>query len=131
MAQNIATLTLVVADYDPAINWFVEKLGFVVIEDTALSEDKRWVLIAPKDSKGVRLLLGKADDPTQLDRVGDQTGGRVFLFLETDDFATDYAFMRTNGVNFIEAPRDEPYGQVAVFEDICGNHWDLIQPKLS
>ncbi|UJQ93225.1 VOC family protein [Mariluticola halotolerans] len=129
MAQQIATLTLVVADYDPAIAWFTEKLGFALLSDTDLGDGKRWVVVGPKDGNGARLLLARATDDAQRARIGDQTGGRVFLFLETDDFARDYAAMQARGVRFLEAPRHEPYASVAVFEDFCGNRWDLLQPK--
>ncbi len=126
--MRIATVALVVRDYDEAIGFYVEKLGFELIADTALAPGKRWVLVAPPDG-GARLLLAEAGDAAELARVGDQTGGRVGFFLETDDFAGDFARFTANGVTFLEAPRHEPYGSVAVFEDLYGNKWDLIQPK--
>ena len=126
---RIALTALLVADYDPAIAFYVGKLGFELVEDAAQGGGKRWVVVAPKTSLGAGggLLLAKADGPTQAARVGDQTGGRVFMFLETDDFARDHAAMTAAGVRFLEAPRHEPYGSVAVFEDLYGNRWDLIQ----
>lgn len=127
---RIALTALLVADYDPAIDFYVGKLGFELVDDTAQGGGKRWVVVAPKTAPGAGaggLLLAKADGPSQAARVGDQTGGRVFLFLETDDFARDHAAMTAAGVRFLEAPRHEPYGSVAVFEDLYGNRWDLIQ----
>jgi catechol 2,3-dioxygenase-like lactoylglutathione lyase family enzyme len=126
---RIALTALLVADYDPAIAFYVGKLGFELVEDAAQDAGKRWVVVAPQTSLGAGggLLLAKADGPTQAARVGDQTGGRVFMFLETDDFARDHAAMTAAGVRFLEAPRHEPYGSVAVFEDLYGNRWDLIQ----
>ena len=126
---RIALTALLVADYDPAIAFYVGKLGFELVEDAAQGGGKRWVVVAPKTALGAGggLLLAKADGPTQAARVGDQTGGRVFMFLETDDFARDHAAMTAAGVRFLEAPRHEPYGSVAVFEDLYGNRWDLIQ----
>ena len=126
-AKRIGHVTLVVKDYDEAKRWYCERLGFVVVEDTALSEDKRWVLIAPPDSSGTSLLLGRASTQEQRDRIGDQTGGRVFLFLHTNDFWTDFHSMQQQGVHFSEDPREESYGMVAVFEDLYGNRWDLLQ----
>jgi catechol 2,3-dioxygenase-like lactoylglutathione lyase family enzyme len=128
MTQHLAAISLVVPDYDDAIAFYVGKLGFALIEDTRLSETKRWVLVAPPGATETRLLLAKADNPEQKTRIGNQTGGRVFLFLNTDDFERDYAAMRERGVRFLEAPRREPYGTVAVFVDPYGNKWDLIQP---
>ena len=128
MKQHLSALSLLVRDYDEAIGFYVGKLGFRLIEDTRLSPTKRWVLIAPKGSRETRLLLAKADGPRQRARVGDQTGGRVFLFLRTDDFKRDYKAYRARGVHFVEKPRREKYGTVAVFEDLYGNLWDLIQP---
>jgi catechol 2,3-dioxygenase-like lactoylglutathione lyase family enzyme len=129
MRQSLALIALVVRDYDEAIAWFTEKLGFILEEDTKLSDSKRWVVVAPKGGKGARLLLARADGPNQEARIGDQTGGRVFLFLETDDFARDHAAMTAKGVRFLEAPRSEAYGTVAVFEDLYGNRWDLLERK--
>ncbi len=126
--KRIATLALVVRDYDEAIAWYVEKLGFALAEDADLNGGKRWVtLSAGKD--GARLLLARADGERQAARIGDQTGGRVLLFLETDDFARDHAAMLAKGVVFQEEPRHEAYGTVAVFADLYGNLWDLIEPK--
>lgn len=126
MIETIGALTFLVRDYDEAIAYFTESLDFVLIEDTPLDADKRWVLVAPPGG-GVRLLLAKARGEQQTGRVGDQTGGRVFLFLNTDDFMRDHARLQAKGVRFLEAPRNEPYGWVAVFEDIWGNQWDLLQ----
>ncbi|HYE49922.1 MAG TPA: VOC family protein [Azospirillaceae bacterium] len=129
MPQSIATIALVVRDYDEAIGFYVGKLGFRLLEDTDMGGGKRWVTVAPAGSGGATLLLAKAAGPEQEARVGDQTGGRVFLFLRTDDFAADHARMTAAGVRFLEEPRHEPYGSVAVFEDLYGNRWDLLQPK--
>ena len=128
MSQHLAAIALVVPDYDEAIAFYVDKLGFALIEDTKLSDTKRWVLVAPPGSTETRLLLAKADSPEQKTRIGNQTGGRVFLFLHTDDFARDYERMRARGIRFLESPRHESYGTVAVFVDLYGNKWDLIQP---
>jgi catechol 2,3-dioxygenase-like lactoylglutathione lyase family enzyme len=127
--QSVATVTLVVDDYDAAIAFYRDKLGFDLVADTPLGGSKRWVIVAPKGGKGARLLLAQADGPTQAAHVGNQTGGRVGFFLETDDFARDHAAFTAAGVVFREAPRHEPYGSVAVFEDLYGNTWDLIEPK--
>jgi catechol 2,3-dioxygenase-like lactoylglutathione lyase family enzyme len=126
--QTISAVTLVVPDYEDAIAFYVGTLGFALVEDNPLREGKRWVLVSPPGSTGTRLLLAKAADPEQRSRVGDQTGGRVFLFLTTDDFDRDHRTYVALGVNFLEAPRDESYGRVAVFADPFGNKWDLIQP---
>jgi catechol 2,3-dioxygenase-like lactoylglutathione lyase family enzyme len=128
MSNRIATIALVVRDYDEAIAFYCGKLGFALVADTPLGGGKRWVLVAP-GGNGARLLLAAADGDAQSARIGDQTGGRVGFFLETDDFARDYAAFTIAGVRFLEAPRHEPYGSVAVFEDLYGNQWDLIQPK--
>jgi len=127
--QAVATVTLVVRDYDAAIAFYREKLGFELLADTPLGGGKRWVTVAPKGNGGAKLLLALADGAAQAAHVGNQTGGRVAFFLETDDFARDYAAYRAAGVRFREAPRHEPYGSVAVFEDLYGNSWDLIEPK--
>lgn len=127
--QSVATVTLVVDDYDTAIAFYRDKLGFDLVADTPLGGSKRWVVVAPKGGKGAKLLLAQADGPTQAAHVGNQTGGRVGFFLETDDFARDHAAFTAAGVVFREAPRHEPYGSVAVFEDLYGNTWDLIEPK--
>ena len=129
MNQSLALVSLLVPDYDRAIAFFTEALGFQLAEDTPLGGDKRWVVVRPRGG-GAGLLLARADGAAQRARLGDQTGGRVFLFLHTDDFAGDHARMSAAGVRFVEAPRAEPYGTVAVFEDLCGNRWDLIQPAL-
>jgi catechol 2,3-dioxygenase-like lactoylglutathione lyase family enzyme len=125
--MHLGALALVVGDYDEALAFYVGKLGFALIEDTVLGPDKRWVLVAPPGSRETRLLLAKAATPEQSTRIGNQTGGRVFLFLHTDDFRRDYDRMQAKGVKFCEQPRTEPYGIVAVFEDLYGNRWDLLQ----
>jgi len=129
MARSIATVTLVVREYDAAIAYYCDTLGFALLADTALGGGKRWVVVAPSQNAGARLLLARADGPDQEAAIGRQTGGRVMLFLETDDFATDFAAMTARGVHFVEAPRREPYGSVAVFADLYGNRWDLIEPR--
>jgi catechol 2,3-dioxygenase-like lactoylglutathione lyase family enzyme len=129
MKQFIAHVTIVVNDYDEAIRFYTEKLGFELVEDTALSATKRWVLVAPPGSTECRLLLAKAADSTQAACVGRQTGGRVFLFLYTDDFRRDYHTLQQRGVTFVRQPSEEDYGTVAVFQDLYGNLWDLLQPK--
>ena len=129
MSQHLGYVAVVVRDYDEAIAYYVGKLGFELIEDTPLSDVKRWVLVAPPGSRETRLLLARAASPEQLTRVGDQTGGRVFLFLHTDDFWRDYRAMQARGVSFCEEPREEVYGTVAVFEDLYGNRWDLLELK--
>ena len=128
--QTIAHIALVVKDYDEAINFYTEKLGFFLIEDTWLSETKRWVLISPRGDDSCKLLLAKAANEQQLSRVGNQTGGRVFLFLYTNDFKRDYDAYRSKGIEFVREPLQEAYGTVAVFKDLYGNLWDLIEPKL-
>ncbi|PVB61508.1 VOC family protein [Labrenzia sp. 011] len=121
MKQVIGAVTLVVPDYDQAIAFYTQKLGFDLIEDTRNSDEKRWVLVAPPGSKETRLLLARADGEDQQAAIGNQTGGRVFLFLNTDDFDRDHQAMQDAGVTFLEAPRTEPYGKVAVFQDPFGN----------
>lgn len=128
MAQSIAAVALVVTDYDEAIAFFTRCLGFALVEDTPLAAGKRWITVRPRGG-GTALVLARAATPEQAARVGDQTGGRVFLFLQTDDFWRDYAAFRARGVRFAEEPREEPYGTVAVFLDLSGNRWDLIQPR--
>jgi catechol 2,3-dioxygenase-like lactoylglutathione lyase family enzyme len=123
----IGAVTLLVRDYDEAIAFYVGALGFELLEDTALSADKRWVCVAPKGAETC-LLLAKASTPEQVARIGDQTGGRVGFFLHTDDFAHDHAAFVAKGVRFLEEPRNESYGKVAVFSDLYGNTWDLIGP---
>ncbi|GAB3912723.1 VOC family protein [Larkinella knui] len=129
MKQEIAQIALVVDDYDEAIHFYTQKLNFTLVEDTVLSETKRWVVIAPPGSVGCRLLLAKAANELQKSRVGNQTGGRVFLFLHTDDFWRDYKRYVENQVVFVRDPAEEVYGTVAVFEDLYGNLWDLIGRK--
>jgi catechol 2,3-dioxygenase-like lactoylglutathione lyase family enzyme len=130
MQQQLAHVALVVRDYDEALAFYTQQLGFQLVADTPLGDGKRWVLVAPPGSAGgCALLLARADGPAQLARVGDQTGGRVFLFLTTDDFWRDYHALRAKGVQFLETPRAEAYATVAVFEDLYGNRWDLLQPK--
>jgi len=124
--QNLTAITLVVRDYDEAIAFYTRVLGFELIEDTPLDELKRWVRVRPAGSRGTDLLLARAATPEQASRIGNQTGGRVFLFLHTDDFAGDVDRYRARGVRFVREPRHEPYGDVAVFEDLYGNLWDLI-----
>lgn len=127
MAHSIASLSLVVRDYDEAIAFFTDALRFTLVEDTPLGGGKRWVVVAPVASTGAALLLAKAATPEQLSHVGNQTGGRVFLFLHTDDFWDDYSHMQSRGVRFVEQPRQESYGTVVVFLDLYGNKWDLVQ----
>ena len=127
--QTLGHVALVVRDYDEALAFFTRALNFRVVEDTRMSEDKRWVLIAPPGSSGTTLLLARAATAEQASHVGNQTGGRVFLFLHTDDFWRDYNEMIARKVKFTRGPREEPYGIVAVFEDLYGNQWDLLQPK--
>jgi len=126
MTRSVATLAILVHDYDAAIAWYCDKLGFELAEDVDQGS-KRWVVVRPAGGRGAAILLARASTPEQKARIGDQTGGRVFLFLETDDFAGDHARMLAAGVRFLEAPRQESYGSVAVFEDLSGNRWDLLQ----
>src|SRR5262249_36601963 len=126
VVQSIAAVALVVADYDEALDFFVGKLGFKIVEDTPLPGGKRWLMVRPPGG-GTALLLARAATAEQASRVGDQAGGRVFLFLRTDDFWGDYQDMRSRGVRFTEEPREEGYGTVAVFLDLYGNRWDLVQ----
>ena len=128
MRQRIGLVTLVVREYEEAIAYFTEKLGFALVEDRPVAAGKRWVVVAPRGADGIRLLLAQAADERQRQAIGAQAGGRVFLFLYTDDFQRDHAAFRERGVVFVEAPRVEPYGTVAVFEDLYGNRWDLIEP---
>ena len=128
MGQRITSLALVVRDYDEAIAYYTEKVGFELIEDTPMEPGKRWVVVKPRGSEAA-LLLAKAKNASQASRIGDQTGGRVFLFIETDHFDQDYDRMLAAGVHFTEKPRDEVYGKVVVWEDLYGNKWDLIQRK--
>jgi catechol 2,3-dioxygenase-like lactoylglutathione lyase family enzyme len=129
MKQSIVHIALVVDDYDEAIKFYTEKLNFTLLEDTAQSETKRWVLVAPKGAEECSLLLAKGVGEEQRSRIGNQTGGRVFLFLKTDDFARDYQNMLAQGIKFVREPKNEEYGTVAVFEDLYGNLWDLVEFK--
>jgi catechol 2,3-dioxygenase-like lactoylglutathione lyase family enzyme len=130
MKQSIAHVALVVRDYDEAIDFYVNKLKFTLVEDTYQKEqDKRWVVVAPPGSSGATLLLARASKPEQTSFVGNQAGGRVFLFLRTDDFWRDYERMVSIGIEFVRAPKDEEYGTVAVFKDLYGTLWDLIGPR--
>jgi len=137
MNRNIGAVSLIVRDYDEAIAFYVDKLGFTLIEDSDRGNGKRWVTVSPRGSTGTLrsnpgqalILLAKAASPDQESRVGNQTGGRVFLFLHTDNFLRDYEAMMSNGVRFLEEPRHESYGTVAVFEDLYGNNWDLREMK--
>lgn len=129
MKQRIAQITLVVKDYDEAIDFYTQKLGFELLEDTQLTAEKRWVRVAPRGAKECSLLLAKAANHQQSASIGNQTGGRVFLFLYTDDFWRDYHNMVANHIRFVSKPREEAYGTVVVFEDLYGNLWDFIQPK--
>ena len=130
MHQNIVQLHLLVDDYDEAIQFYTQKMDFELLEDTPMSETKRWVRVAPPGaSAGCCLLLAKAANAEQKSRVGNQTGGRVFLFLYTDDFWRDFYKYQANNIHFVRPPSEEPYGTVAVFEDLYGNLWDLIEPR--
>ncbi len=129
--QRIAHFAVTVLDYDDAIRFYVEKLGFTLLEDTDLGGGKRWVRVRPPGSCEVAILLACATTPEQVASVGNQTGGRVFLFLETDDFWRDYEALRSRGVVFVRPPIEQPYGTVAVFQDLYGNKCDLIQPRAS
>jgi catechol 2,3-dioxygenase-like lactoylglutathione lyase family enzyme len=129
MQQHIAHIALVIDDYDKAIEFYTKKLHFELIEDTALNETKRWVLVAPTGGNGCKLLLAKVTNPEQASRIGNQTGGRVFLFLHTDDFWRDYNQLVANEIQFVRQPQEEAYGTVAVFQDLYGNLWDLVEPR--
>lgn len=132
MQQHLDAIALVVRDYDEAIAYYTRVLSFVLLEDSVLSADKRWVVVAPPGSgNGCKILLAKATNERQLFAVGNQSGGRVFLFLHTDDIERDYQRMKKAGVEFTEEPRQEVYGKVVVFQDLYGNRWDLIQPNYS
>jgi len=128
-SQHLMHIALVVRDYDEAIKFYTEKLNFQLVEDSALSETKRWVLVAPPGSNGCCLLLAKAANDEQKSRVGNQTGGRVFLFLHTNNFQEDFSNLKKNGVTIVREPSKEEYGTVAVFADLYGNLWDLIEPS--
>jgi catechol 2,3-dioxygenase-like lactoylglutathione lyase family enzyme len=125
--RSIACVSLVVRDYDEAIAFYTGPLGFRLVEDTRISDSKRWVVVAPQEAGGTGLVLAKAANPRQQGRIGDQTGGRVGFFLHTDDFVRDHGAMKSRGVRFVEEPRTEPYGTVAIFEDLYGNRWDLLE----
>jgi catechol 2,3-dioxygenase-like lactoylglutathione lyase family enzyme len=130
MKQSIGLVALVVRDYDEAIEFYVNRLGFALVEDTPIeAQNKRWVVVAPPGSSESRLLLARAVGEEQSSRIGNQTGGRVLLFLNTDDFWRDFREYQARGVVFVRPPREESYGMVAVFQDIYGNLWDLLQPK--
>lgn len=129
MHQSLVQIALVVNDYDEAIQFYTQKLQFELVEDTELSETKRWVVVKPKGGQGAALLLAKAASEKQKSRIGNQTGGRVFLFLHTDNFDRDYQNILTQKIKIINGPREEKYGKVLVFEDLYGNLWDLIEPS--
>lgn len=129
MKQRLGAVSVLVRDYDEALAFYTGALGFELIEDSPRGPGKRWVLVAPRGGDGARLLLARAATPEQQAQIGNQCGGRVWLFLQTDDFWRDYQRMRDHGVRFCETPREEPYGIVAVFEDLYGNRWDLLQAK--
>jgi catechol 2,3-dioxygenase-like lactoylglutathione lyase family enzyme len=130
MQQALALVSLLVRDYDEAIAFFTHTLGFALLEDTPVPEqNKRWVVVAPPGRGGARLLLARASSPEQVNCIGNQTGGRVFLFLHTDNIARDLRNFTAKGVTFARAPREEPWGTVAVFRDLYGNLWDLVQPQ--
>ena len=129
MSQSVPLVAFLVRDYDQAIAFFEKSLGFQVVEDKDMGGGKRWVVVAPPGSNGASLLLARAATPEQLAQVGNQAGGRVFLFLHSSDFRSDYNRMRSTGVEFLEEPRQEAYGTVVVFRDLYGNKWDLMQPK--
>jgi len=126
---KIGLVSLLVDDYDEAIDFFVNRVGFRLIEDRPLEGDKRWVVVAPSDPGGTSLLLNRASKPGQKERIGNQAGGRVFLFLYTDNFTSEYERMQASGIAFVEPPRSEAYGTVAVFADLYGNRWNLIEPR--
>ncbi len=126
MLTGLRYLTVVVADYDAAIAWYTGVLGFTVVEDSIVNPEKRWVVLAP-GPHGSHVLLAKASNPSQQAAIGHQSGGRVFLFLESDDFSADYHCLKDRGVHFVEEPRHEAYGKVVVFEDLYGNRWDLLE----
>jgi catechol 2,3-dioxygenase-like lactoylglutathione lyase family enzyme len=131
MNQSVGQITIVVRDYDEAIGFYVGTLGLQLIEDTYIPEqDKRWVVVAPQGSNSIRLLLARAVGEEQSSRIGNQTGGRVFLFLYTDDFWRDFRSYKSKGIAFVREPKEERYGTVAVFRDLYGNLWDLLQPAL-
>jgi len=130
MNQHLSLISLLVHDYDEAIAFYVGKLNFTLVEDTVMSEAKRWVIVRPSGNGITSLLLAKAANDEQKSRVGNQTGGRVFLFLHTDDFERDFESMKKQGIEFVRGPVKEPYGMVAVFKDLYGNLWDFIEPSI-
>ena len=130
MAERLARVTFLVREYDEAVTFFTSRLAFALIEDSAMDDGTRWVVVAPTGSTGMQLVLTRASTPEDEQVVGRQTGGRVGFFLDTDDFSRTYDGMRARGVEFVEAPRTEPHGVVAVFADLYGNRWDLVQPAL-
>lgn len=127
MNRSISRIALLVRDYDEAISYYNGTLDFELLEDTPMGDGKRWVVVTPRGGNGTSLVLARAANPEQASRIGNQTGGRVFLFLNTDDFWRDYALLKARGVRFIEEPRHESFGTVVVFEDLYGNRWDLVQ----
>ena len=130
MRQALALVSLVVREYAEALDFYVDRLGFTLVEDRAIPEqNKRWVVVAPAGSSGARILLARASSPEQAAHVGNQTGGRVFLFLHTDDLQRDYQHYCAKGITFVRQPKEEPFGRVAVFKDLYGNLWDLVQPR--
>jgi catechol 2,3-dioxygenase-like lactoylglutathione lyase family enzyme len=130
MGQALALVSLVVREYAEALDFYVGRLGFTLIEDTPIPEqNKRWVIVAPAGSSGTHILLARASSPEQAARIGNQTGGRVFLFLHTDDLQRDYQLYCAKGITFVRQPKEEPFGTAAVFEDLYGNLWDLVQPR--
>ena len=130
MKQRLGLISLVVKEYDEAIGFFVGKLGFELVEDSYVAaQDKRWVVVAPRGAAECHLLLARASTDEQRSRIGSQTGGRVFLFLYTDNFQRDFEAFKAKGIEFVRVPKEEPYGTVAVFKDLYGNLWDLVQPK--
>ena len=129
MSQRLHLVSLLVRDYDEALEFFCGAVGFELVEDTDRSDGSRWVVVRPADSEGTHVVLARASTPAQVERIGDPGGGRVMHFLATDDFAADHTRMTAAGVRFLEEPRHEEYGVVAVFEDLYGNRWDLIQPR--
>ena len=131
MPQHLAHVALLVRDYDEALAYFVDILGFRLVEDTPMTTTKRWVVVMPPGAREAGLLLARAVGPEQEAMIGRQGGGRVFLFLRTDDLARDHEAYRARGVRFIETPRDEAYGRVVVFEDLYGNRWDLVEPRMN
>lgn len=131
MARKLISISLLVDEYDRAIDYYTQTLGFKLIEDTPINESKRWVLISPSENNETSLLLAKAANDEQKNQIGNQSGGRVFLFLQSDDFWNDYHEMKSKGVEFLEEPRSEKYGMVVVFQDLYGNKWDLIGEKIN